>query len=186
MDDGITLERHNREKSSFKMVKYHVFVILILGILGLFLFFVGKFGNDALPFVIFIIFISVPILVTFKDNLPDYIPKPIRNFLTEDIEKPKGAREVLNVNFQSTKTKQIYYIVGMTVLAFAVILLLVDISPDLKKTTLPEVLIKNGTLTKIISGLFLTIILGVLLMKFNELSSRHVGREPKPTTAASA
>jgi len=186
MDDGITLERHNREKGSFKMVKYHVFVILILGIIGLFLFFVGKFGKDALPFVIFIIFISVPILVTFKDNLPDYIPRPIRNLLTEDIEKPKGAREVLNVNFQSTKTKQIYYIVGMTVLAFAVILLLVDISPDLKKTTLPEVLIKNGTLTKIISGLFLTVIMGVLLMKFNELSSRHIGTEPETTTAASA
>lgn len=187
MDNGITLERYNREKGTFKMVKYHVFVILVLGIIGLFIFFVGKFGKDALPFIIFIIFISLPILVTFKDNLPDYIPRPIRNFLTEDIEKPKAAREVLNVNFTSTRTKQIYYIVGMSVLAFAVVLLLVDVSPDLQKNTSAEVLIKNGTLIKIISGVFLTVILGVLLMKFNELSNTPINVvKTKDTNTASS
>ena len=59
------------------MVKYHIFILLLIAILGLVLFFAGKFTQESIPIILFFALLSIPLLIGFKDSLPDYIPKPI-------------------------------------------------------------------------------------------------------------
>ena len=86
-NEGVPMKSYNREKSTFKMVKYHIFILLLIAILGLVLFFANRFTQESIPIILFFALLSIPLLIGFKDSLPDYIPKPIRNFLITDEEK---------------------------------------------------------------------------------------------------
>ena len=36
-NEGVPMKSYNREKSTFKMVKYHIFILLLIAIVGTFL-----------------------------------------------------------------------------------------------------------------------------------------------------
>ena len=52
--EGVPMKSYNREKSTFKMVKYHIFILLLIAILALVLFFAGKFTQESIPILYFL------------------------------------------------------------------------------------------------------------------------------------
>ena len=168
MSNDITLEEYKRGKDKYKMVKYHILVLLLL-IIGIgFMIFAGKFGSNALPFVIFTIFLSIPLLVVFRDKIPDFLPLPIRKFLVEDIEAPQPKMNIKR-KFITTKTKQKYLAVIMFILIIPIIGLIRSAFSDLQDNMSPEISRNNGTLFKILAGIVVSSILGILVLNFGEM-----------------
>jgi hypothetical protein len=170
--EGVPMKSYNREKSTFKMVKYHVFVLLLLAILGLVLFLAGKFSTDSIPIILFFALLSIPLLIGFKDSLPDYIPKPVRNFLVTDEDK----KSVVSIDkpFVTTKTKQIYLTAAMAVLSILLIMLIIEIYPFFESNVKASVLLEKRMFLKIISGVFLASFIGVLLINFDKMHNLAV------------
>lgn len=165
--EGVPMKSYNREKSTFKMVKYHIFILLLIAILALALFFAGKFTQESIPIIIFFALLSIPLLIGFKDSLPDYIPKPIRNFLITDEEKKPVVS--MDVPVVPTKTKQIYLIVAMTIVSILLLILISEIRPYLESNIKASELLENKIFVKIISGVVLASFLGVLVINFDKM-----------------
>ena len=165
--EGVPMKSYNREKSTFKMVKYHIFILLLIAILALVLFFAGKFTQESIPIIIFFALLSIPLLIGFKDSLPDYIPKPIRNFLITDEEKKPVVS--MDVPIVPTKTKQIYLIVAMTIVSILLLILISEIRPYLESNIKASELLENKIFVKIISGVVLASFLGVLVINFDKM-----------------
>jgi len=51
--EGVPMKSYSREKNTFKMVKYHIFILLMIAIFALVLFFAGKFTQESIPIIIF-------------------------------------------------------------------------------------------------------------------------------------
>ena len=165
--EGVPMKSYNREQSTFKMVKYHVFILLLIAIFGLALFFAGKFSQESIPILIFFALLSIPLLIGFKDSLPDYIPKPIRNFLvTDEEQKPVVSMDVPVV---PTKTKQIYMIVAMTIVTILLLILIMEIRPYLESNIKASELLDNNIFVKLISGVIMASFLGVLIINFDKM-----------------
>ena len=166
-NEGVPMKSYNREKSTFKMVKYHIFILLLIAILGLVLFFANRFTQESIPIILFFALLSIPLLIGFKDSLPDYIPKPIRNFLITDEEKKPVVS--VDVPIVPTKTKQIYLIIAMSIVSILLIILIAEIRPYFESNIKASELLENKILIKIISGVLLTSFLGVLLVNFDNM-----------------
>lgn len=166
-NDGIPMQSFNRQQSTFKMIKYHVFILLLIGILALVLFLASRFSEDSIPIIIFFALLLIPLMIGFKDLLPDYIPSFIRNFIvTESEKRPESTIEVPQV---TTKTKQIYMTVAMAVISLLLIILIVEIRPNLNNNITGEELLEKNISTKIISGVLLASFLGVLTINFDTM-----------------
>lgn len=76
-----------------KQLKYHVFFFILLLLLFLFLFLLLRMGPDILPFAMFILFFSIPLLVLFSKHLVDVVPARLAKILTEDVEVVKDTRK---------------------------------------------------------------------------------------------
>jgi len=149
------------------MIKYHVFILVLIGILALILFLASKFSEDSIPIIIFFGLLLIPLLIGFKDSLPDYIPAFIRNFLVTDAEnKPTVVVDSPKV---TTKTKQIYMTIAMAVVSIFLLILIFEIKPNLNNNVTGQELIEKNISIKIISGVLLASFLGVLTINFDEM-----------------
>ena len=84
--EPILLSEKVREKSTWTMVKPHIFTVLLILLASLIIVGVKFATPDATPLVIFVLILLVPVLIIFKNSLPDSIPYPIRKLLVEDLE----------------------------------------------------------------------------------------------------
>lgn len=165
--EGVPMKSYSREKNTFKMVKYHIFILLMIAIFALVLFFAGKFTQESIPIIIFFGLLSIPLLIGFKDSLPDYIPKPIRNFLvTDEEEQPVVSMDVPVV---PTKTKQIYMIAAMTIVSILLLILISEIRPYLESNIKAAELLEKKIFIKLLSALVMASFLGVLVINFEKM-----------------
>lgn len=145
------------------MIKYHVFIIMLIIIIVGFLVIVGKFGSNGVAFFIFIIFLLIPVIVMYRNSLPDYIPGPLRALISDNIVPSKAEKKK---NLQVSKiTKQIFIVVSIVLLIIGCVILLSNISPDLQMGVEKEISLENDTLTKIMATLTCAIIAGILVLK---------------------
>lgn len=162
----IELTNRLTNRGTIKMIRYHVLIIIIILLIVGFLFMVGKFGSDGLAFFIFIIFLSVPVLVMYRNQLPEYIPAPLRDFVRDKDHETGGVRRNVTV---SKIIKQMFCIVCIILLLIGCVILILNIRPDLAMDVKHEVSIENDTFTKIITGVMCTTIAGILIIKLSEI-----------------
>ena len=106
-------------------------------------------------------------MIGFKDSLPDYIPSFLRNFIVTESElKPSEAVAIPQV---TTKTKEIYMTVAMAVISILLIILIIEIRPNLNNNVTGQELFERNISTKIISGVLLASFLGVLTINFDKM-----------------
>lgn len=175
MSEPILLSEVKREESTWKLVKPHIFTIILLGISLLVVLFANFYAGQAVPIVIFTILLLIPILIIFKDSLPDSIPAPIRKLLVEESNRPKPSEEERK-NFPKTtvKKKQIFMTVAMTMTTILIAAIVMKTLPDLKDTITYQQVIKRKTGLKIASSVVLTCFLGVLVINFQELMNSEI------------
>ena len=170
-----------------KMIKWHILLGGSLLLLLTFLFVVGKYGSDSLAFVFFTIFLMIPIIVYFRNDIPDYIPGPIRDFLEDDYKPPprkcssitdpaqcKGMCKMVNDRCVpkskiSRKTKQIFMILGSSFMLIAGGVLLISARPDLMINVDKEISLENQTVYKIFAALICAVISGLFLLKIDTI-----------------
>lgn len=168
--EPILLSEKISEKNTWTMVKPHLFTILLLLLSIVVVVITNVLSKDATPIIIFVLILLVPILIIFKNSLPDSIPYPIRKLLVEDTETPKPTAEEKS-DFPKTtiKTRQTYLLVVMCFTTLLICLILAKIYPDVKTTVKFHETIKNKTSLKIGAGLFLICFQGALVINFQEL-----------------
>ena len=166
-NNGVPMQTYNREQSTFKMIKYHVFILVLIGILALVLFLASRFSEESIPIIIFFALLLIPLMIGFKDSLPDYIPSFLRNFIVTESElRPSEAVAIPQV---TTKTKEIYMTVAMAVISILLIILIIEIRPNLNNNVTGQELFERNISTKIISGVLLASFLGVLTINFDKM-----------------
>lgn len=170
-----------------KMVKWHILLGITFVLLICVLFVVGKFGSDSLAFVFFTIFLLIPIIVYFRNEIPDYIPGPIRDFLEDDYKpRPRRCNQITNLeeckgvckvvgskcvakSKISRKTKQLFMIFGSVFMIIAGGLLLITLSTDLAPYTDKGVSLENKTFYKIIAAMICGVISGLFILKIDNI-----------------
>lgn len=159
---NITLAKVPQKKGKVKMIKYHVFLLILALVVIGFIIIVGKFGSNGLAFFIFTIFLLIPFIVMYGNKLPNYIPGPLGSIFAEnEVEKPKKkSKKVV-----TTMGKQIFMIVSIVLLITACVILMSNINNDLKHNVPKEVSLENETFTRIMMSLLCAVIAGVLLLK---------------------
>ena len=169
------------------MVKWHILLGITFVLLLCVLFVVGKFGSDSLAFVFFTIFLLIPIIVYFRNEIPDYIPGPIRDFLEDDYKpSPRRCNQITNLDECkgvckvnngkcipkskiSRKTKQVFMIIGSFFMILAGGMLIINIKPDLRAHLDKEVSIENQTFYKIIAAMICGVISGLFILKIDTI-----------------
>ena len=168
--EPILLSEKVREDSTWTMVKPHIFTILLLLVASLVILGVKFATPDATPIVIFVMILLVPVLIIFKNSLPDSIPYPIRKLLVEDIDQPKPTEEERKEFPKTTiKKKQTFLLVAMCLTSLMIIITLTNIYPEVQTNINYFTLVKNKTSFKIGGALFLICLQGVFVINFQEL-----------------
>ena len=173
-NNEIPLKEYENDTPKFIMIKYHVFIVFVLGILLLFLLLAGKFGGDSIPFILFTMIMSLPIIIIYRNTIPEYIPKQLSNLLLEE-PKPKTEKVEYEsiLNTKTTKSKQVLYIIGMIIITIFLVGIISGLNKELTNNT-KEYLENKKIGTKILTGLLLAIINGIMLIKFGEISNRYI------------
>jgi Ca2+/Na+ antiporter len=168
--EPILLSEKVREKSTWTMVKPHIFTVLLILLASLIIVGVKFATPDATPLVIFVLILLVPVLIIFKNSLPDSIPYPIRKLLVEDLEKPKPTEEERKEFPKTTlKKRQTFMLVAMCFTTVLIVIMLAKIYPEVQPTINYYTVIKNKTGLKIGAVLFLICLQGTLVINFQEL-----------------
>ena len=168
--EPILLSEKVREKSTWTMVKPHIFTVLLILLASLIIVGVKFATPDATPLVIFVLILLVPVLIIFKNSLPDSIPYPIRKLLVEDLEKPKPTEEERKEFPKTTlKKRQTFMLVAMCFTTVLIVIMIAKIYPEVQPTINYYTVIKNKTGLKIGAALFLICLQGTLVINFQEL-----------------
>ena len=169
----ITLEQYNSEREKTPMVKGAILAIVLIAVLFLFIFIVGWFSSQAFPILIFLILMSLPVIVIFRTDLPNYMPGFIRKFLVTDgtTKKPKKKKQPQK-KITTTKQIQTYYIVAMSMVSAIILVLLYLVRSSLRPSATALESTNERALLKILGALFLTCILGVLVLKFEKYNNK--------------
>jgi hypothetical protein len=175
-ENSIQLNQTAKKPSTWKMVKPHLFIVVLLAVVLLLFLFANFFAKDAIPLLIFSLLLMLPIIIIYKDNLPDFIPLALQNLLVDkedELRKP-SVKERQGFPTVTIKTKQIYITVAMSFLTIILILLLFQIKPDLDKNVNNYTVRKNKTFLKIMSAVFVAAFLGTLNLNLIELNETVV------------
>ena len=162
-----------------KKLKYHVFFFIITLLLFLFLFLLLRMGPDILPFAMFILFFSFPLLVLFGHHLKDVVPSRLAKLLTEDVEVVKGKRDS---SFLSTKgrltnrNKQYILILFLMIISVSIIQLIRTLYKEIDPlSAIPS---SRKTTLKLMMTLSLTIFACVITLNFYEISENYYKNKP--------
>lgn len=157
-----------------KKLKYHVFFFIVTLLLFLFLFLLLRMGPDILPFAMFILFFSFPLLILFGHHLKDVVPARLAKLLTEDVEVVKENR---TSSFLSTKgrvsnrNKQYILILFLMIMAITIIQLIRSLYKEIDPSTaFPS---SRRTTLKLMMTIGLTIFSCVITLNFYEISESY-------------
>ena len=168
--EPILLSEKISEKNTWTMVKPSVFTVLLLLLAALVIGATNFFSGDATPIIIFILILLVPVLIVFKNSLPNSIPYPIRKLLVEDTDRPMPSDDERKEFPKTTiKKRQTFLLVAMCFTTLLIGALIVKIYPDVKTTVKFQETITNKTALKIGAALFLICFQGALVINFQEL-----------------
>ena len=166
-----------------KKLKYHIFFFIISLLLFLFLFLLLRMGPDILPFAMFVLFFSIPLLVLFSKHLVDVVPSRLAKLLTEDVEVVKNQRKSTFFSSEgrlSRRNKQYVLIIFLSIIVITLIQLIrtlmnqVDPSSNIPAT-------RKITIRLVIS-VVLAIFGAVVTQNFYEVTESYY-REDKCKTA---
>ena len=119
--EDVKVESYKRQSKSYKIKSYVMFLIII-AIIFLFLLFLGSFGNDLFGLIVFLSIFTIPVILIFRNKLPNVLPDFITNSLFE-IDNSKDTQPVYNV---STRTKEMANLFGVVVLLIGSIVLIIN------------------------------------------------------------
>ena len=157
-----------------KKLKYHVLFFILSLLLFLFIFMLLKIGTDILPFAMFILFFSFPIIVLFSKHLKEVIPPRLAKLLTEDVDEINNTG---SSNFFSTegkvsnRNKQYILIAFLVVIGITLIQLLRSLSSEVDP--LSNIPADRKTTIKIVMAVTLTIFACVMTQNFYEISEDY-------------
>ena len=157
-----------------KNLKYHVFFFIILLILFLFLFLLLRMGPDILPFAMFILFFSFPLLVLFGHHLKDVVPSRLAKLLTEDVEVVKENRTSSFLSTEgrlSNRNKQYLLILFLVIIGIAIIQLIRTLYKEIDPTS--PVPATRRTTIKLMMTIALTIFACVITKNLEEISVNY-------------
>ena len=120
--EDVKINAVQSESKHYRIKSYVVFLIL-LGIILLFLIFLGRIGNDVFGLIVFLIIFIIPALIIFKNKIPHLVPDFIANSLYEDNPHPEANQPVYSV---SQRTKDFGYLFIFVVLLIGSIVLIAE------------------------------------------------------------
>jgi len=102
------------------------------------------------------------------------MPGFIRRFIVSDesSKKPKKKEKIVHKKITTTKQIQTYYIVAMSILSAMILVLLYLVRSSLRPSATALESKNERALLKILGALFLTCILGVLVLKFEKYNNK--------------
>ena len=159
-----------------KKLKYHIFFFIISLLLFLFLFLLLRMGPDILPFAMFVLFFSIPLLILFSKHLVDVVPTRLAKLLTEDVEIVKNQRK--SSFFSSTgrlsrRNKQYVLIVFLSIIAITLIQLIRNLMNQVDPiSNIPAT--RKITIRLVIS-VVLAIFACVITQNFYEITTDYYG-----------
>ena len=167
--ENIKIDALRKQTENYRIKSYVMFLIL-LGIILLVLIFIGRLGNDLFGLLIFLLIFSIPMLILFRNKLPNIMPEFITNSLYEIDETKEDVQPVYNV---STKTKQNAYLFAFIVLIIGSIMFIADYRNQLED---------RSSFLKIVGSLVCIIFAGIILSNITgeELSFSTLDRESDP------
>lgn len=168
--EPILLSEKVSEENTWTMVKPHIFTVLLILLSAMVIGITNFISRDATPIIIFILILLVPVLIVFKNSLPDSIPYPIRRLLVEDTNRPKPSDDERKEFPKTTiKKRQTFVLATMCFTTLFIAALIYKIYPDVKNDVKFQETITNKTALKIGGALFLICFQGALVINFQEL-----------------
>lgn len=156
-----------------KKLKYHVFFLILSILLFGFLFALMKFGEDIMPFALFVLFFSIPVIILFSKHLHELVPRRVAKLLTEDVKEVN--KKETKTNFFSTKgrlsnrNKQYALLVFLIIMGITIIQLIRDLFTRVDPLSVAKA--DRRTTLKLIVVTVLTIFSCVITQNFYEISS---------------
>ena len=98
--EDVKVESYKRQ-SKYRIKSYVTFLIII-AIIFLVLLFLGSFGNDLFGLIVFLAIFTIPVLLVFRNKLPNVLPDFITNSLFE-VDKSEDTQPVYNVSAQNNR-----------------------------------------------------------------------------------
>ena len=118
--EDIKIEAERRESKSYRIKSYVMFLILI-AIIFLVLLFLGSFGNDLFGLIVFLVIFMVPVVILFRNKLPNILPDFIADSLYE-IDNSEDTQPIYNINRRTTQMANLF---GVVVLIIGAVVLIV-------------------------------------------------------------
>jgi len=120
--ENIKIDSVRKGSESYRIKSYVVFLIVFAVIL-MFLIFLGRIGNDVFGLLVFLIIFIIPVIILFRNKIPNLLPEFVSNSLYEiDNELEKG-QPVYSV---SQQTKEQSYLFGFVILIIGALVLIAD------------------------------------------------------------
>jgi cytochrome bd-type quinol oxidase subunit 2 len=120
--DNIKINAVRSQTKKYKLKSYVIFLI-VFAIILLFLIFLGRIGNDVFGLLMFLIMFMIPVMIIFRNTIPNLMPDFISNSLYEIDNSQDVGQPVYNVN---QKTKESAYLFVMVVLIIGAIVLIAE------------------------------------------------------------
>ena len=121
---NVKIETIRKGTPKYKIKSYVIFIIL-LALFVLVFMVLGQLGNDFMGLMIFLILMIVPVLVIFRNQLPNILPDFISDSLLEiDHKQNKGSSiEAYDIDIKQIQQAKI---AGVCILVLASIVLIAD------------------------------------------------------------
>ena len=118
--EDVKVESYKRESKKYRIKSYVTFLIII-AIIFLVLLFLGSFGNDLFGLIVFLAIFTIPVLLVFRNKLPNVLPDFITNSLFE-VDESEDTQPVYNVSARTTELANLF---GVVVLLLGSIVLII-------------------------------------------------------------
>lgn len=174
MSETIQLNRIPDAKKAKKQIKYHMVFIILLLLLGLFVFTLMQFGNNALPFGMFIIFFLLPVFIVFSDSFSGIVPSVLRDVLLYDAPPQKAPSQPFfsSEGRLSRKNKQYLLLVSIVISIILVLYFISKIYPDVVPNG--KIGVKENTGYQLVGAIVLTCMIFVMNSHFYEISANSL------------
>ena len=171
MSDAITLDTVKTAEQAKRQVKYHLFFVIMILIFGLFVFALSRFGSNALPFGMFVVFFLLPVFIVFSDNLTGIIPSVLVNVLTKEVPQQTDTdpHKFFTTEGRLSKKNKQYILLFTIVISIILVLYFISkIYPSVKPDG--KIGVKKNTEYHLIGSILLLIMMFVMTMNFYEIS----------------
>ena len=148
--ENIKIDSVRKESENYRIKSYVVFLI-IFAIILMFLVFLGRIGNDVFGLLVFLIIFIIPVLILFRNKIPNLLPEFVTNSLYEIDDDLANSQPVYSF---SQQTKEYAYLFTFVVLIIGSVVLIADYRKKLED---------KMSVFKIMASLLCIVFAGIML-----------------------